>query len=334
VTYRCNSKSDTVHIHGWFPHTTGVGLFARDDMPRMMSILSAYTGRQLTYESDALAAVVSALTTFSHGAVRHIWGLPVRFRSSGDDYTNWDAAELALFWRHETFCLRRAAFPSWSPIAWTGSADWYLETTAPSHGIRCVNIDGSSYMSPWAWSDTNDEAEDPPRYLEITAKMTRLRLVRNLPPVRCGSALSQQTYMAFRLDNDVEIILHRPFWDTDPSALDEEDEIRGVLFDTAVRNAKFIALESPIVMLVKRCGKHYERVGIIRLENVLQECFGLVVHEARYLRFYDRCEDRFWQHDLGDLEHMNGIDAKDVRFPLWKESEWEEYFATDTIVLG
>ena len=337
VTYLCNASSDAIRITGWLPHMHRSSIFLRNHMYRIKSILTAYTGRQLTYESDALAAIVSALTSFSDGALQHIWGVPLSRRFSRGHHTDWNPyTEFALSWFHSASCSRRNGFPSWSPIAWAGRVDWFFGLTASTRGIRALRVCESKEIVTIA-SILDSDSEDMPRYLEITAKMARLKIVTTSLPVTGQPGYQDQTqtaFLAFQLDDDLEIILHKPFWDADPSDLHEEDFICGVLLDSAVREGNMILLQEPMIMLIRRCGKYYERIGIMRLQHVLQHCYRLVVHGLQYLGFRQSSTGLIMQWDLGDLEHMYEFDAKDIPFRVWKDTPWKKFFVEDTIVLG
>jgi hypothetical protein len=112
VLFRCNGRNrEQVVGDDWYPPiiARGVGL----DLEAHKRILPGYAGRQLTFESDALAAVVGALNADkTRKSCAHIWDVPVsRSRGSGN------AQSIALIWAHDSPCERRKGFPSWSPVA-------------------------------------------------------------------------------------------------------------------------------------------------------------------------------------------------------------------------
>jgi hypothetical protein len=102
--------------------------------------VSQYSRRNLTYDSDALNAILGLLEVFQvrRPAIHHFWGLPLVISSSLWERT----ASLAdcLAWVHRTRnnsqqCRRRTAFPSWSWTGWEGivsrNPSFYGSTKVP-----------------------------------------------------------------------------------------------------------------------------------------------------------------------------------------------------------
>jgi hypothetical protein len=131
AAYRCNSSSGSFGKAGWYPQ------FDRQDLriEYTKELVQGYTGRQLTFESDALPTIISALSGDERQDERRdIWGLPVDKGSM-----DWGVdASLALLWRHDLQCARRPTLPSWSPIAWTGAVSWPMAHDVSARGIRLL----------------------------------------------------------------------------------------------------------------------------------------------------------------------------------------------------
>jgi hypothetical protein len=131
AAYRCNSSSGSFGKAGWYPQ------FDRQDLriEYTKELVQGYTGRQLTFESDALPTIISALSGDERQEERRdIWGLPVNKGSM-----DWGVdASLALLWRHDLQCTRRPTLPSWSPIAWTGAISWPMAHDVSARGIRLL----------------------------------------------------------------------------------------------------------------------------------------------------------------------------------------------------
>jgi hypothetical protein len=336
VGYICNSSPKQFWPAGWIPFKELEHSRMNDGLTRAKNIIGAYTGRQLTYESDALAAILGALNTIDGGAMHHIWGLPFRcysqLKRSGESVPG---VKLPLLWQHEQPCTKRADFPSWSPIAWTGSVSWpYPDVTSP--GCAHIRIKSQS-VPPVAWTevDLNGDIETTPRELEVTSNMAQLRLIQTSlhagEEMAPSDEVAQGIFLAFPLQENLEFILHKLHWDVDPRSLDPEQPILGILFSTV---KSLTPLQGPVILLVQDRGPHYERIGIFRLDPMLNYCHELALHESKYLRFFQNNTGRFWHHDMGDLEHMNDLDVKDTRLPIWHQRTWESFFKKRTIILG
>jgi hypothetical protein len=336
VSYICNCSPKQWWPRGWIPFKELEDSRINDGLSRAKHIIAAYTGRQLTYESDALAAIVGALNTIDGGIIHHIWGLPFRcYLQPKESKESVPSVQLPLLWQHQQPCTRRYGFPSWSPIAWTGSVEWpYPDVSSPEN--ICINISPQT-TPPVPWNDVNlsGDIESAPQQLEITSNMAQLRLIKTSLHAGQETApqdeVAQGIFLAFPLRENLEFILHKPSWDIEPSKLNLRQPIIGIMFGYARLHTP---LEGPVILLVQNYGQHYERVGILRLDPMLNYCHELTLHEFKYLRFFQKDTGKFWHHDLGNLEHMNDLDVKDTRLSIWQQSTWESFFTKDTIILG
>jgi hypothetical protein len=324
IKYGCNRELRKSLPVGWIPsfpmESSEAYIYPHTGAKDM---ISAYTGRHLTYESDALAAIIGALNSLQDKTLRHIWGFPLNCLSDG--------VFLPLLWQHRNPCARRTHFPSWSPIAWTGQAVWLCPDIKNVDGIRVLKDHNGTSITLRALGKSHDDYESAPRYFKITAEMGRLRLIRTSVSVGkekdVSEGILQGTFLAIPLDDNKEFILHEPAWDVEPSTLPLDLPILGILF-------RFGNHYGPVILLVRLHDQHYERVGILRLQSALNYCIQEVLHESRYLRFFRTDTGEFWHHDVGDLEGINDLDVKDTKFPIWHESNWQSNFIADTIMLG
>lgn len=169
------------NLEGWFPRVCYDGYLANtdDSITQMMLILRNYTGRQLTFDSDALGAVVGALHTFRSQGLGQIWGVPCQI-CTATEIGDAPAAtpKLGIFWYHPTPCKRRVSFPSWSPIAWTGQVDWYFGITLDTSSIHMRFDVQTDRRVSFAEICTREDYAGAPRLLEITAMTVTLRLVK------------------------------------------------------------------------------------------------------------------------------------------------------------
>lgn len=86
-------------------------------------ILSEYVGRQLTFDKDALNAIVGMFNMFHDRDVswNHIWGVPY---AAGEDVQN-PSVYISIDWPG-TPGKRRSGYPSWSPLGWKWRCKLYL----------------------------------------------------------------------------------------------------------------------------------------------------------------------------------------------------------------
>jgi hypothetical protein len=335
VIYICNHNNGRLMPVGWSPSQDTSFLKSHDNTHRAMNLISAYSGRHMTYDSDALAAIVSALNTLSDDTMRHIWGLPLRYhdlsRSGPNPYSD---GELALFWRHSQPCSRRCAFPSWSPIAWTGRVDWYYIPATNTWKVGLLTHPGSSKNQPWVFPHTSCDFEHAPRYLQITADMARLRLIK--APVLKGNGMypdldEQRLFLAFPLDNGLEIILNRPDWDVEPCTIDPENPIMGILSSSETPH---LPRRGPIILLVQLHGSFYERIGILQLDCMMNYNPRLFLHNYRYLRFLHKDTAELVHCEVHGAENVDKLGADDIKLPFWEHGNWRSFFVAETIVLG
>jgi hypothetical protein len=320
---------------GWSPSEAGSFLPSWNPRYESMSIIRAYSSREMTYDSDALSAIVSSLTSLDDGRLQHIWGLPLRsLHPSGVTSAPYSEGELGLFWWHKQPCSRRLGFPSWSSIAWTKKIDWYFVEATNTWKITLLDHPGSTANESFRLAYTSDNFEDAPRYLRITADMASLRLVLT-PVLKEDGAVSglddQKLFLAFPLDGNLDIILHEPHWDVDPHTIDPTKPIIGILSSS---DEPRLPCKGPIVLLVQLRDSCYERIGIVQLESVINYQPRLFLHAGRYVMFFHRDTAQISQHEVHGVNTMDYIDSKEIKSPFWDHSEWERFFVQDTIILG
>jgi hypothetical protein len=325
--------------NGWSPYQLRLILRSRhksqNDFFHSMSIMRAYSSREMTYESDALSAIVSSLTSLEDGKMQQIWGLPLRYPdSSGVTSTPYSEGELVLFWYHEQPCGRRFGFPSWSSIAWTKRIDWYFFQATNTWRIAFLAHPERTANESFGLAYTSGNFENAPRYLKITADMASLRLVLTSVLKEDGAVPDlgdQRPFLAFPLDDNLDIILHEPHWDVDPHTIDPTKPIIGILSSSEKPHLPY---NGPIVLLVQLLDSFYERIGIVQLDSVINYQPRLFLHAGRYVMFFHRDTAQISQHEVHGVNTMDYIDSKDIKSPFWEHSKWRNFFVQDTIVLG
>jgi hypothetical protein len=212
-------------------------------------------------------------------------------------------------------------------VAWNERAIWSLGQVSHACKIRPVRRPHTCELtSPNSPSDATGEA---PRYLQITAKMVRLKIIKTSQQHHASPSVHgdiNRTFLAFLFNDDLDIILHKPYLDTPLSYLQSDSEVFGVLFDESMQTGPHP--KDPVVLLVKPRGNFYERIGIFGLSSyIAHDWVDFFLHVRRSLRFYERSTGAFLHQDTGYTSGQNAI-------PLWKDREWEKQFVEDTIVLG
>ncbi|KAF2825081.1 HET-domain-containing protein [Ophiobolus disseminans] len=341
VVYKCNDCSELSGVSEWFPSNDT----ELSQINAAKRIVHGYTGRELTFESDALAAVVGALNTLETAKTwSHIWGIPL---SQGQAEWGSDAS-IALFWRHLRPCHKRQGFPSWSPIIGTGLASkvsWITHCHASLSGMRlCDSIENPTYVA-WGQPIDRNDIRSVPRYLEITAKVASLRFITTDTVRWPGKVLEAghdwrsptAEFLAFPLDDDIELLL-TPFWDDPITPIPRERSVRGILFMSGVNDGNVSPLEHPIVILIQRRNKSYERVGIIHLttgwvpySNVLQKSDLKYLQKSTGMVSGESSEwtaPKYAIHPVGRPLNFR------ADYPVWKMYDWQNFFSEETIILG
>jgi hypothetical protein len=126
--YRCNNSFNLQNHHEWFPISHQRGHIAAKQ------VLSAYSGRQLTQQADALRAVIGALNICGSRYNFHLWGVPFR-KPRNQRYPG----SLALFWRHIRYTERRPGFPTWSPLSIMGGISWIYGVDASINDMELID---------------------------------------------------------------------------------------------------------------------------------------------------------------------------------------------------
>ncbi|KAH8711912.1 heterokaryon incompatibility protein-domain-containing protein [Phaeosphaeriaceae sp. PMI808] len=358
VMYMCNQAIDGSRIKfglwGWKPSKPKTAAVNGNDIDAIKTVVRAYTGRQLTYESDALAAIVGALSSFKEMGIGHIWGLPLKFDSNGEDQLKSDTkVELPLLWWHSQPCKRRAKFPSWSPVAWAGKVSWNHEMPKSAY-LRCLSHPEIATPFHLDRSIFDSNPEEAPRYLQLNAWSANLTLIRapsrvlhdnNFAASEKRQKAEERIYLTFPLDDDLEIVLNKVDWDVEPSILDPNKPILGILLDIKVyQYSKTMTSANTTILLVQRHATYYERVGMFRfccagdrtrVFNARANDGPLVLHDSLYLRFYEKSSGRIWHHDCGgDPEDIDDHGLNNIPFEFFDDRNWKRFFFEDTIILG
>lgn len=184
------------------------------------------------------------------------------------------------------------------------------------------------------WNDF----ENAPRYLSITARMATVRIVTRAASeeprnIRRNPYRDPDYLFAFPLDDDLDIILNPALAEL-PATLLSNIPVRGILFTSGVQDGATSLLKHPIILLVQRQGRYYERVGILKLQVAWSHPPSTILPSPT-LQFLQRSTGTFSQVELMELGRRHGVEWDDgADFPIWKCYVWERFFVEDTVVLG
>ncbi|KAH7381356.1 heterokaryon incompatibility protein-domain-containing protein, partial [Phaeosphaeria sp. MPI-PUGE-AT-0046c] len=342
AVYICNSRAARHMPRGWFPSRDTTWPTEHEKL-RAMRIIEAYCGREMTFQSDALRAIYSALNTFDNRTIKHVWGLVFSTQARQAASTEVGLTfSPGLLWAHEKPCTRRSEIPSWSPIAWTGKIFWCDQPFVYSWKTQLVsdapNPVKVSKMSHGGVVEI--EIEDKPQRLQITASMSRLGLIRTSqhPGYEQPAAISLQPIMQYTFlkiplgaSKSIKLISHAPNWDVDPLSLDLDEPVLGIFFDDGKAHG---AVRRPAILLVQWQGDCFERIGVLPLSYPSYNVHCHFVHKSKYLRWcaITKEKSQFGHLEVCDSDHYVTHDSP--MYQMYRRDEWKSCFKERTIVLG
>ncbi|KAH7083422.1 heterokaryon incompatibility protein-domain-containing protein [Paraphoma chrysanthemicola] len=234
--------------------------------------LEVYSSRQLSYDSDALEAIVGALNTLREremgDRIFHIWGMPVCPIDGKElplictvdekgSLSGCNAIKMGLFWYHKSPARRRQMFPSWSSLEWQGPISWqYHELDGDEHGDKPtqeINIyqrvafletgvrifsKGPGYAM---LRKTNFGGDGARKALQLRAMTVDVRLaaldVTSDANESCGSKVVKAAgTIVIPYDTTTEMLV-RVYWDIPPTDLDPKQKLKGIIFHSSWEKA-------------------------------------------------------------------------------------------------
>ncbi|KAH6642715.1 heterokaryon incompatibility protein-domain-containing protein [Boeremia exigua] len=294
-----------------------------------MVFLADYSSRTLSYDTDALNAIVGVLNTLSTDNVYHICGVPVHLPTSTSTSKSprrmcnkEPCGKIALFWYHLEPARRRDGFSSWSSVAWDGSIDWldsrHREHTLDARHVRVLSKSGKHDLRTYILSTTSLE---PVQLLECDAQAIEFKLSD-------GSSLDwapgnySSVCVVMALDSAHSIVL-LPLWDICYDIKDMSPVI-GVFPSAKAIDDASSELEGCI--LLRAQGEHYERVGFVLLMDIFAKANINPRFDYRFFRIVDNDMQIVSERDHKDLAHR--LADPDGR------SWWERYAKKKTILWG
>jgi hypothetical protein len=142
-------------------------------LSKATGLLRKYSDRTLSFQSDALNAVLGILRSLRNepDPVGSIWGLPFGNAAAAGETPDY---RLCLYWYNSAECInRRHEFPSWSPLAWEGRKRF----------DQCQHpVSATSMRVLWEQCDrqySNEQATGLLNELFLTAYIVRLLVERS-----------------------------------------------------------------------------------------------------------------------------------------------------------
>jgi hypothetical protein len=223
--------------------------------------IEAYCARNLSYETDALDAILGVLTHLAQdiwNPIYHIWGLPVAAIDPTGPFQRRFAGchEVSLHWYHPEGCRRRTGFPSWSPISWEGplnfTGDLNCMNTVPmvpsDYGVNVIGPNERHTLRQYIETGRilRDSAQHhAPRLLQLANVRTFLVAFEQ-------EALTKRAVL--RLTNHVDVVVP-VFWDQEPLEV-HTTILLGAVISTYQHG-------DVSILLLQRVQNIYRRVGMI-----------------------------------------------------------------------
>lgn len=260
------------------PNTSPLG---RSYFDAGLGILEEYSKRTLTYDSDALNAVLGALGALQSRSppVYHIWGIPFA-RKMWVPETEITDTEVALYWYHPSPVIRRVGFPTWSPLGWKGSVTFYETQFQPISPKTCkveIRSEKDSYEDSVLINDGSSAAAKAKQFntLSQCLQITAVLFQPAVEDINQESILSEfkdaigGLHFVFHIPrNDGFLktveehdIYLRPIWDTTPSSYEDQEKIYCAM----------LAEDSNYALVLRKCEGFYERIGIVSLYRLMMD---------------------------------------------------------------
>jgi hypothetical protein len=314
-------------------------------MARALDYVSEYSKRKLSYDSDALKAIVGALNTLSDDSVYHLWGVPYQHTLTKTiaspvhlgatptlscELDNEDG--FALLWCHGCPERRRLEFPSWSPLGWTGFPNFYQLpghltgwATVKTLGITLDIKGAKSALSSFVPSHA-ESATDISQLLEVHAETSDLRLQAPSDSSDNTCLQLEGTVIILPFNDEVNMFIY-PSWSIDQSALRHAHALKCILIRASNDDH-----EEPQdwIIILKLCGSYYERIGIVQPPCFDPNSFAEDLEPWKCTVFRDQDMRPLSKNSLAYMR----MEAEFLKDRRCLGRKWRELFAPETITLG
>jgi hypothetical protein len=230
---------------------------------RANHMMRQFTGRSLTYDKDALNAIVGALETLE--GVDNTMGVILQ-RSNASKASS---IEMALSWHHHIPCARRKEFPSWSPVGWRGHVDYLGHHTIISSGCTIEVWYNGQYrllretLGKLSEQNRTQEPEQA-RFLRLTTTVVMLDLER----INETSHVPAGLYIRVPYSHDLDLLV-QPFWDVESIYQMQRGGLQlpcAVLVrPRSLMQMSWRCERETQILIMLPLGTHYERIGCFNL---------------------------------------------------------------------
>ena len=219
-----------------------------------VAYLEGFSARDLSYDTDALDAILGALHTISD--IHQIWGVPLVFPDEiqkpeviSDD----ESYSIALMWHHFKPARRRHGFPSWYSIGWAGGIRDY----GP---VDSSNLLGISVTHATAGKRRLQSfrtiAADFLDYKVIDQRLEVVVLAADALFVRSSDIKEPKIMLPWVRDLYIGF---GPLWDVDPSTFAHETWMKCISLESS---PDAIGFKGEFLLVVSK-GDYYERVALV-----------------------------------------------------------------------
>jgi hypothetical protein len=260
-------------------------------LARAYSMLEQYTKRDLTYDNDALHAIVGALNTFNDGksGVYHIWGLPFELETESpiSEHCVTRRVYIGIFWGLASPCHRRVGFPSWFPLGWKINVEFsYLRSTMEVPGDVAVEIWLNNAYSPLHTltgedvnlqnlSSTNES--QVLRLSALTVPFTKQLIAQN------DGDQNKRWYIQIHVDQVTDVFM-LPQWNL---VNGDAPEIRSGICVFILSIEGTMTKRVPNFMVLDESGAHYERSGVVDIDDYYYHSEGTGTRGKAFVRNAD-----------------------------------------------
>ena len=293
------------YITDFFPRPAHEEMQAPEEMYgmfRVMEYLVTYSTRALSYDTDALDAIIGILNTrprHNGEPVYHVSGTPfVAVEQSMRLCVPHTGVWVALNWCHGSPCRRRPNMPSWSPVAWDGHIVWMDFWSRPlvpwdcqitiRDDDRCIDIMQLA-QEPDLMADFDGSRGKP--LLEITAYTVELPPTTHAGLHQFPNSDRIEPQLVLALDSNTEMVVW-PCWDRLPNQENTVAPLFGLILAHDLNVATLTADPPPKIMVLECHGNHYERVGIFPTR---------ISEESQRVQFRSRTMPSLAEHGDGEV---------------------------------
>lgn len=305
-----------------------------------MKVLKQYSARALSFDADALNAIIGALNSYAKYGVQHIWGVPWK-RSSADyspglkeflstSHSVRRDIDIALLWNHEKPSIRRNGFPSWSPLGWKTPIEWYWQnrrrlSTYVSPEAKIVQVKSTKDFHKLYAPANPDEStpEELSQYLKVEARTAMCNL-QFITESTSENKVAKQSGIEISLGNGWNAIAE-VYWDLPPDK-GNETLLKCVLLPGAEFTKSTVNKLHAHVLILKQHGNHYERIGITRLPAHFGDTYDGFTPLFRLVNKFGRV--------FAGYSRKPYYAEKEIPSAAITDFCWSDHFQPETIILG